>query len=119
MFRKKSLKSQWKFKNLKFQKQFEKIEISKFWIFIDFSMIFFENFLVSKNIFRTFFKIFFGFEKFYVIFGKNILKSKICPGIQKSYLENRASILKLFKIKNPLFSTQITGFPYSVTYTDP
>ena len=38
----------------------------------------------------------------------------MCPGIQKSYLENRASMSKLFKLKNSFFSTQISGFPCSV-----
>ena len=96
---------------------------SKFWNFelsLTFRWFFFlENFLVSKNFFSDFFKIFFDFEKFYFIFGKNILKSKICSGVQKSYLENRTSIIKLFKIKKPIILTQITGFPYGVTYTDP
>ena len=72
-----------------------------------------------KIFFRYFFKIFFDFENFYFLFKKNILKSKIWSGTQKSYLENYTSILKLFKIKNPIFLTQISGFPYSVTYTDP
>ena len=43
----------------------------------------------------NFFKIFFDFEK--KVFETKFLKSKICPGIQKSHLENRASILRLFK----------------------
>ena len=54
--------------------------------------LFLEKKLSRKNIFRTFSRFFFDFEKFYFIFGKNILKSKIWSGIQKSYLENRTSI---------------------------
>ena len=60
------------------------------------------------------FKIFFDFEKKSFFFETKVLKSKICPGIQKSHLENRASILKLFNIKNPVFPTQIPGFPYTI-----
>ena len=48
-----------------------------------------------------------------------LYQSEICSGIQKSYLENRTSIIKSFKIKNPIFLTQISGFPCTVTYTDP
>ena len=44
-----------------------------------------------------FFKIFFDFEKKCFFSETKLLKSKICPGIQKSYLENHTSILKLFK----------------------
>ena len=39
--------------------------------------------------------------KKYFVFEKNILKSKICSGIQKSHLENRTGILKLFKGLSP------------------
>ena len=73
---------------------------------------------ISKNMFSMFFKIFSISKKIFVV-RKNILKSEIWSGIQKSYLEHRASIIKLFKIKIPIFLTQILGFPYSVTYTDP
>ena len=74
---------------------------------------------LEKICFRFFQDFFFDFENFYFLFEKNILKSEIWSGIQKSYLEHRASIIKLFKVKNPFFLTQISGFPYSVTYTDP
>ena len=53
----------------------------------------------------NFFKIFFDFEKKSVFFETKFLKSKICPGTRKSHLENRASILKSFKTKNPTFAT--------------
>ena len=46
----------------------------------------------SSHGFSNAFKIFFDFEKNSMLFPKNILKSEICPGIQKSYLENRAII---------------------------
>ena len=104
------------------EKNYRKVnENSKFWNF-EFSLTFrwfcFLDFFWSrKKYFSDFFKIFFDFEKKNL--EKNILKSKICSGIQKSYLENRTSILKLFKIKNPIFLTQIEKIPYSVTYTDP
>ena len=63
------------------------------WLFDDFfSRIFFWS---RKKYFSNFFKIFFDFEKFYFIFGKNILKSKIWSGIQKSYLESRAATNRL------------------------
>ena len=66
-----------------------------------------ENPLKSENfpLFQDFelFKIFFRFRKIKYFFEKIFFKSKICPGIQKSYLENRASILKMFKIENPHF----------------
>ena len=75
--------------------------------------------LVSKNIFRLFWQSFFDLENIYFISGFFLYQSEIFSGIQKSYLENRASILKLFKIKKPIILTQISGFPYSVTYTDP
>ena len=106
-FRKKSFKNQWKFKKSKFR-FFEKF--SKFWFFIDFSL---------ENYVSDFSEILFGLENFSKMFWKNIIKSKICSGIQKSYLENHTSILKLFKIKNPLFLTQILENPAGVTYTDP
>ena len=66
------------------------------------------NFLRFRNFQDTFLRDekIFCFRKIY------ILKSKICSGIQKSYLENRASILKSFKIKNPTFFTNIIRFPY-------
>ena len=82
-----------------------------------------ENPWNSKNVqlFQDFelFKIIFWVRKKNVFFETIFLKSKICPGIQKSYLENRVSIFKLFKTKNPVFPTQISGILYSVTYTDP
>ena len=56
------------------------------------------------------FRKIFGLEKNSKISRTNIIKSKICSGIQKSYLENHTSILKLFKIKNPNFSTQFSEF---------
>ena len=62
-----------------------------FWIpdeILDFSRFF------SKKVFyfSNFYKIFFDFEKNIFGFEKNILKSEICPGIQKSHLENRTII---------------------------
>ena len=66
----------------------------------------------SSHGFSNAFKIFFDIEKNNMFFPKNILKSKICSGIQKSYLENRTIIIKSFKLKNPLILTQIPGFPY-------
>ena len=48
------------------------------------------------------------------MFLKKFLKSKICPGIRKSSLENRTSILKMFKLKIPILSTQIPGFLYTI-----
>ena len=77
-------------------------KFSKFWFFIDFSL---------ENYFSNFSEIFFGLENFSKTFRKNIIKSKICSGIQKSYLENHTSILKLFKIKNPIVLTQIVENP--------
>ena len=88
-----------------------------------FSMKSFDFFYFSKTIQKIFFRHF--SEKYFssqekIFFpGTNFLKSEIWSGIQKSYLENYTSIIKLFKIKNPVFLTQIPGFPYGVTYTDP
>ena len=59
------------------------------------------------------FQDFFRFRKKSFFFETNFLKSKICPGIQKSHLENRASILKLFKIKKSKFF--YTGYRILVT----
>ena len=107
------LKSQWKMKISIFRFFLIFFEKSKFSFFIDFSKDFFiENFLVSNNIFSTFSTNFFGHEKKIMDFF--LYQSGICSGIQKSYLENRASILKSFKIKNPVFPTQISGFPYTI-----
>ena len=73
----------------------------------------------SKNKFSTFSRKFFDLEKFYFCMDFFLYQSEIFSGIQKSYLENRARILKLYKTKNPNILTQISGFPCSVTYTDP
>ena len=53
----------------------------------------FQDFLISKK----------------KVFSKNILKSKICSGIQKSHLENCTSILKIPNRKNifPLITLHI------------
>ena len=103
--------------NIKFSWKINKKNQENFSIFHENVILIFQwKFLVSKKIskifFRYFFKIFFDFENFYFWFEKNILKSKIWSGTQKSYLENYTSILKLFKIKNPLFLTLFPGFPY-------
>ena len=109
--RKFSLESQYKI----FEK-IEKFSRKSFEIFDFFILIFQWKFLVSKkiskNIFSILFQDFFRFRKNIFLFEKNILKSKIWSGTQKSYLENYTSILKLFKIKNPLFLTLFPGFPY-------
>ena len=97
--------------------QNQNFDFSKMFQNFDFSLTFH-----SKIIFRTFPNFFFGLEKFSKTFRKNIIKSKICSGIQKSYLENRTGILKLFKIKNPVFLHRLRKYrtvPYTVTYTDP
>mgnify|MGYP003718817679 CR=1 FL=1 len=39
-----------------------------------------------------------------------LYQSEIFPRIQKAYLEKRAIILKLFKIKNPIFSILFSEF---------
>ena len=87
VMQKNNLKNQRKFKIFDFfsrkNRNFE-FSLTCQWFFSRF-------FLVSKKYFSNFFKIFFDFEKCYFIFGKNILKSKIWSGIQKSYLENRTS----------------------------
>ena len=120
---KKSMKKSMKIENFEISKNNRKIEILKFSFFIDFSEDFFsENFLVSKNIFSTFSRFFFDLECFYLCMDFFLYQSEIFSGIQKSYLENRASILKLFKIKNQLFWHRFPDFrtlAYSVTYTDP
>ena len=72
----------------------------------------FEHFLVSKKKIRHFSEKYFSSQEKIFFSGTNFLKSKIWSGIQKSYLENYTSIIKLFKIKNPVFLTQISGFPY-------
>ena len=51
-----------------------------------------------KHIFSTFV---FDLEKMSFIVDIFLYQSEIFPETQKSYLENRANILKLFKIKNP------------------
>ena len=89
----------------------KKIEILKFSFFIDFSEDFFsEKKMVSKNIFSAFSTNFFDLELFYFCVDFFLYQSEIFSGIQKSYLENRASIIKLFKIKNPLFYTNFSRF---------
>ena len=85
----------------------------KFWNF-HFSSTFPKIFSPKKNwsrkIFPDFFEIF--YLDFFCMFFF-LYQSEIFSGIQKSYLENRASIIKLFKIKIPIFLTQILGFPYT------
>ena len=65
--------------------------------------------------------VFFCLEKYFSIFSTLFLvskyfcrfflyKSKIFSGIQKSYLEKRANIIKLFKIKNPFFLHRFPDF---------
>ena len=96
-----SLKKSMKFQN--FEISFFSIFLLKFRIFessLTFSTIFFDQNIIS-NKFRTF-QDFFDFEKLY-FFRKNILKSEIWSGIQKSYLENYMSIIKLFKIQIRFF----------------
>ena len=56
-----------------------------------------KNFVSKKK------RFFFEIEKNVFFFETKFLKSKICPGIQKSHLENRASILKSIKIKISIF----------------
>ena len=104
----------WTFQNFDFFSKFQKCEFP-----LTFQCFFSEFFLSRKNIFRMFFKIFFDFENVYFIFGENILKSEICSGIQKSYLENRTSIIKLFKLKNTFFFTSFGWFWWRVTYNCP
>ena len=59
---------------------------------------------------KYFLRDFFRFEK-NIFFSKFFLfQLKILSGIQKSYLENRAIILKMWKIQNPSFFTQNKGF---------
>ena len=56
------------------------------------------------------FAMYFFIEKKYCFFKKYIFQLKILSGIQKSYLEHRAIILKMRKIQNPSFFTQNSGF---------
>ena len=67
---------------------------------------------LEKYFFDFFDKVFY-LEKNYFVFGFFLCQSEIFSGIQKPYLENRASILKLFKIKKPIILRQISGFPYT------
>ena len=72
-----------------------------------FSMKNFENFDFSKMFrkicFRYFSEKYFSSQEKIFFSGTNFLKSKICSGIQKSYLENHTIIIKSFKLKNPVF----------------
>ena len=52
-----------------------------------------ENFPLFQEL--ELFRDFFRFRKKMCFFRNKFLKSKICPGIRKSRLENRAIILKL------------------------
>ena len=87
----------WKnqFKTWKFQ------NFPKSWNFHFFYWLFqrflFRTFFVSKNMFRFFFEIFFHLETFYLCMDFSLYQSKNFPGIQKSYLENRAMNLNIRK----------------------
>ena len=52
-------------------------------------------------------------------FSEHLCQLKICPGFQKSHLEQRAVRLKSRKTPYPVFFSRKTGSRYSVTYTDP
>ena len=104
--KKNSLKQSMKIQNIEIEK---KSKFRNFELSLTFRW-FFSRFFCLEKIFFELFQDFFRFWKVLFYFWKNILKSKICSGIQKSYLENRASILKSFKIKNPLFFTNFYWF---------
>ena len=55
------------------------------------------------------FQDFFDFGKNNMLFPKNIFKSKICPGIQKSYLENSTSIKNISNRKNIFVCINVTN----------
>ena len=52
-------------------------------------------------------------------FSEHLCQLKICPGFQKSHLEQRAMRLKTWKMPNPVFFSWNLRNPYTVTYTDP
>ena len=98
---KKSLKNQYK-KFEKSQNISGEILIFFEFFYIDFSM---KIFGVEKKIIKTIFSRFFTKNFSITIFSKYflLLQGKISSGIQKSYLEHRASILKIRKLQNPDF----------------
>ena len=83
---------------------------SIFWKIFDFSK---KN---PENIFSALFRKLFFISRRIIFFGTQNFKSKICSGIQKSYLENRTIIIKSFKLKNPIILTQIEIIPYTAVH---
>ena len=86
-------------KNLFLKIKFFEKSLRNFEIFENFS----EN--LPKNIFRTFFEIFFYFEKNISIICFSC-QSKIFQRFQKSYLESHLMTASARKMQNPCFSTQ-------------
>ena len=66
--------------------------------------------LVSKNIFSIFSTTFFDLENLYFCMDFFVCQSEISPGIQKSYLENRAIILKIRKTTKTKFLPYFPDF---------
>ena len=60
--------------------------------------------------------IFFWISKKYIFSEKNPYQLKNFPGIQKSYLEHRATSLKLSKSKNPLFCSLFSSFSMIIVH---
>ena len=62
---------------------------------------------------------FFDLENFYFCVDFFLCQSEISPGIQKSYLEYRASILKVRKINIPHFWSLFVQILYTFTWRYP